>query len=80
MKNTLYGKDILSAGQFDKKTLELILTTAQKMKQMVKTKGGSQILRGKVMTALFFPKANLYQIQSGLLPVIQMLLLFGIRR
>ncbi|OGG26549.1 aspartate carbamoyltransferase [Candidatus Gottesmanbacteria bacterium RIFCSPLOWO2_01_FULL_42_10] len=58
MKNTLYGKDILSAGQFDKKTLELILTTAQKMKQMVKTKGGSQILRGKVMTALFYEPSS----------------------
>ncbi len=58
MKNTLYGKDILSAWQFDKKTLELILTTAQKMKQMVKTKGGSQILRGKVMTALFYEPSS----------------------
>ena len=58
MANILFQKDILSAGQFDKKTLELILTTAQKMKQMVKTKGGSQILRGKVMTALFYEPSS----------------------
>lgn len=48
------GKDILDASQFSKKDIEIILATAQKMKKIVLQKGGTDILKGKIMTAMFF--------------------------
>lgn len=58
MKNTLHGQDILSAGQFDRKSLNLIFSTADKMKRLVKSKGGNDLLKGKIMTALFYEPSS----------------------
>lgn len=58
MKNTLYGKDILSAGQFSKTELELVMKTAADMKRLVTIRGGSEVLRGKLMTALFYEPSS----------------------
>lgn len=58
MKNTLFGKDILSAGQFNKAELELIMKSAAEMKSLVASRGGSEILRGKLMTALFYEPSS----------------------
>src|SRR3989344_4630697 len=58
MINNLYGQDILSAGQFDRKSLDLIFSTADRMKRLVKSKGGSNLLKGKIMTALFYEPSS----------------------
>lgn len=56
--NTLFGKDIITASQFDKRQLDLILATAEKMRQLVGNKGGSNLLQGKLMTALFYEPSS----------------------
>lgn len=58
MKNTLFGKDILSANQFDIATLELVLKTASDMESIVKTQGATDALKGKLMTALFYEPSS----------------------
>jgi aspartate carbamoyltransferase catalytic subunit len=56
--NPLFQKDILSADQFDRPTLDLILANAKKMKQLVEKQGATDILHGKVMTALFYEPSS----------------------
>lgn len=51
-------KDILSTLQFSKKDIALVFKTADKMKNLVLTKGGSDLLRGKLMTALFYEPSS----------------------
>ncbi len=59
MKKTMwYQQDIVSADQFTKESLEIILAEARAMKHLVETKGGSDILKGKMMTALFYEPSS----------------------
>src|SRR5258708_8225548 len=60
-KNSFYMQDILSADQFTKDDLQLVLSVSKKMKKLVETKGGNDILKGKLMTALFYePSSRTY--------------------
>lgn len=58
MKNIFYGKDILSAGQFDQDDIEIIMQKGKEMEMLVKSSGGSDILKGKLMTALFYEPSS----------------------
>ena len=58
MINTLFGQDILTADQFDKQLLELVLSTARKMRTVVLKKGCTDILKGKIVTALFYEPSS----------------------
>ncbi len=58
MQNLLFGKDILSASQFDVSQLDLVLSTAEKMRRLVNKKGGSTLLQGKLMPALFYEPSS----------------------
>jgi len=50
----LYGKDILSVKQFSRGDLENIFAVANEMRTMVERVGSFDLLKGKVMTALFY--------------------------
>ena len=52
------GKDILSTLQFSKKDIDILFDTSDQMKKLVLTKGGSDILRGKIMAALFYEPSS----------------------
>lgn len=52
------GKDILSSHQFSKKDIDKIFSAADKMKKLVQTKGGSQILSGKIMSPIFYEPSS----------------------
>jgi len=56
--SSLYLQDILTADQFDTNTLSLIAKTADKMEGVVKTHGSTGILKGKIMTALFYEPSS----------------------
>lgn len=58
MKNQFFQKDILDAGKFDKASIEYILTLTSQMKKMVQEKGGNDLLKGKIMAALFFEPSS----------------------
>ncbi|MEK7592851.1 MAG: aspartate carbamoyltransferase [Patescibacteria group bacterium] len=58
MKNPLFGQDVLTADQFDRPLLELVLSTSRKMRTVVLTKGCSDILKGKIITALFYEPSS----------------------
>ena len=57
-KNTFYARDILSAGQFTKDEVEFILKRTGEMRELVHSKGASDILRGRIMTALFYEPSS----------------------
>lgn len=57
-KNTFYGRDILSAGQFSKDDVELVMKRAGEMRNLVREKGSSDVLQGKIMTALFYEPSS----------------------
>lgn len=50
--------DILSASQFTKDDVTEIVTVTKSMREMVKKKGAADILRGKIMTALFYEPSS----------------------
>ncbi len=56
--NMLYGQDILSADQFSQKFIQSISQEADVMRALVAKKGGSDILKGKIMTALFYEPSS----------------------
>ena len=56
--NKYYKADILSAGQFTKEDVELVIEHATEMREVVRTKDYSDILRGKIMTALFYDPSS----------------------
>ncbi len=56
--NPFYQQDILSADQFTPENLQLLVETANKMKKIVETKGSTDILKGKIMTALFYEPSS----------------------
>lgn len=49
----LKGKDILTAHQFDRATIEHVLNVADEMKTMVAKQGGCDLLKGRVLLTLF---------------------------
>ena len=58
MIHTLRGLDILSAGQFTKEHVDAILSRAKEMQEIVEKKGYTDILHGKIMTALFYEPSS----------------------
>jgi aspartate carbamoyltransferase catalytic subunit len=50
----LKGEDILSVAQFGPERLEYLFKQAREMRQVVETKGGTDILKGKVLACLFY--------------------------
>ncbi|MBI5614497.1 aspartate carbamoyltransferase [Candidatus Gottesmanbacteria bacterium] len=58
MKNTLFQQDILTADQFDRSLLDMVLNTARKMRTVVLKKGCTDILKGKIVTALFYEPSS----------------------
>lgn len=56
--NSLYQSDILSVDQFSKADVDMIFVTAKKMEHVVKTKGATDILKGKIVTALFYEPSS----------------------
>ncbi len=58
MTNTLLGKDILSVDQFQVSDLELVVAKAREMREIVQKDGGCDVLKNKVMTALFYEPSS----------------------
>ena len=58
INGTFSGKDILDSNQFSKEDIATVFQAATKMKQLVEEKGGSDILKGKVMTAMFYEPSS----------------------
>ncbi len=58
IKNPFFGKDILTADQFDSEKLEFIMETARQMEPIVNENGSVDILKGKIMTALFYEASS----------------------
>ncbi|MDO8452101.1 MAG: aspartate carbamoyltransferase [bacterium] len=56
--NPLYQKDIVTADQFTIGHLTLLVKTAEKMKNLVNARGASDLLKGKIMTALFYEPSS----------------------
>ncbi len=56
--NSFYLSDILSVDQFKKEDVDYLLGVTKKMQKIVETKGSSDILKGKVMTALFYEPSS----------------------
>ncbi|MEJ2747549.1 MAG: aspartate carbamoyltransferase [Anaerolineae bacterium] len=52
--NGLSGQDILSVSQFDRESLSYVFARAREMREMVQRVGGVDLLRGHVLTALFY--------------------------
>ena len=56
--NPFYNKDILSSDQYTKKNLEVIVGVINEMKSLVEKQGSTDILKGKVITALFYEPSS----------------------
>jgi carbamoyl-phosphate synthase/aspartate carbamoyltransferase/dihydroorotase/carbamoyl-phosphate synthase/aspartate carbamoyltransferase len=52
--NGMAGMDILSVQQFDRDMLRYIFTRAREMREMVQRVGGVELLKGNVLTCLFY--------------------------
>jgi len=52
------GKDILSISQFSQKDIEIVLKKAAQMEKLVKERGGSDILKGNIIAALFYEPSS----------------------
>src|SRR5512142_1379786 len=50
----LYGKDILSVKQFARPDLEYVFGVAREMEEMVRRVGSFDLLKGKILAALFY--------------------------
>ena len=58
INNPFYNKDILSSDQYTKKNLEVIVGVINEMKSLVEKQGSTDILKGKVITALFYEPSS----------------------
>ena len=56
--NTFFGKDILTADQFTKESRGIVVAVARKMKKLVAARGGTDILKGNIMMALFYEPSS----------------------
>jgi carbamoyl-phosphate synthase/aspartate carbamoyltransferase/dihydroorotase/carbamoyl-phosphate synthase/aspartate carbamoyltransferase len=52
--NGLTGQDIISVSQFDTKKLDYIFVRAEEMRAMVERVGSTDLLRGHILTCLFY--------------------------
>ncbi len=52
--NGLTGQDIISVSQFDRDLLDYVFARGREMRELVQRVGGTDILRGHVLTALFY--------------------------
>ncbi len=52
--NGLTGQDIISVSQFDRDLLDYVFARGREMRQLVQHAGGTDILKGHVLTALFY--------------------------
>lgn len=52
------NKHIVSVEQFDKKDFEILFKTADRIKKLVKRRGGNNDLKHKIMTALFYEPSS----------------------
>lgn len=52
--NGLTGQDIISVSQFDRDLLDYVFARAREMRELVQRFGGTDILKGHVLTALFY--------------------------
>jgi aspartate carbamoyltransferase catalytic subunit len=57
-KNSFYNQDILSAAQFTKEDVELVFKVAGQMREIVRKDGATDVLRGKIMTAIFYEPSS----------------------
>jgi aspartate carbamoyltransferase catalytic subunit len=53
-RNGFKGIDILRVSQFDREALTYIIALAERMREIVETRGGVELLKYKVMAALFY--------------------------
>lgn len=53
-QNGLTGQDVLSVDQFDPATLEYVFARSREMREMVERVGGADLLKGYVLTCLFY--------------------------
>jgi aspartate carbamoyltransferase len=58
MNNGFFGNDIVSTTQFLAEDINVVISAAKKMREMVKAKGASDLLHGKIMTALFYEPSS----------------------
>lgn len=77
-RNPFYLQDILTADQFTKNDLSIVVRTAGQMKNLVEKKGGGETLRGKIITALFYEPssrtfgsfiASMQRLGGGVIPI-----------
>lgn len=52
--NGFYGQDILGVSQFDKSKLDYVFSVTQEMRTLVERFGSADLLRGKILTNLFY--------------------------
>lgn len=52
--NGLTGQDIISVDQFDRNLLEYVFARAREMRELVQRVGGCDLLKGNILTALFY--------------------------
>jgi aspartate carbamoyltransferase len=57
-KNTLEGKDILTADQFNYYDIEFILNITEQMKQIDSSREHCDILKGKILAAIFYQPSS----------------------
>lgn len=58
MKNKLYGRSLISVDSLDLKDVAVIFSIADKMKKIVEKKGAADLLKGKIMAALFYEPSS----------------------
>lgn len=54
MKNSLFGKDLVTVKDLNKMGIETIFGRTNEMEKLITTKGGDDRLKNKIMAALFF--------------------------
>jgi len=54
VNNGLYGQDILSVKQFDRRLLEYVVAVADEMRALVRRFGKANLLEGKILANLFY--------------------------
>lgn len=54
IEHAFTGQDVLSVNQFSTDSLEYIFDVAQEMRAMVQRQGGAELLKGRVLTCLFY--------------------------
>lgn len=78
--NGLTGQDIISVSQFDKERLNYVFARAREMREMVQRVGSTDLLKGKVLTCLFYEPstrtsasfiAAMERLGGGVIPITQ---------